>query len=75
MKPILIIKTKNGFAVMEYEGEVPTASLDSLRVTERLESMYSYSNDGLLSIVKAHFAPPPEVIASPPSFESPEKNK
>lgn len=60
MTPLLIVKTKNGFAVMEFPGEIPPAALDSLMVAASLRGSYSYSKDGLLGIVEEHFTEAPK---------------
>ena len=55
MRPLLIVKTANGFAVMPYSGEIPPADLSSLTVALSLRSSYSYGKDGLLGLVEEHF--------------------
>lgn len=57
--PLLIIKTVNGFAAIEYRGELPAVDLRSLLCFGSLDNSMSYRADGLLSAIKSHFAEPP----------------
>lgn len=63
MTPLLIVKTKNGFVVMEFPGDIPTTALDSLMVAANLRGSYSYGKDGLLGIVEEHFTETPKAAA------------
>ncbi len=59
MTPLIIIKTANGFALVEFHGELPTVQLQSLLCFGQLDDSISYRHDGVLSAIKAHFTPPP----------------
>ena len=56
MTPILIIKTTNGYAVIEYSGEIPQTDLRTLNVAARIDG--SYRGDGVMELLRAHFEPP-----------------
>ncbi len=59
MTPLLIIKTANGFALLEYTAELPTVALPSLMCFAELDNSISYREDGALAAIKRHFTPPP----------------
>lgn len=61
MNPILIVKTANGYAVMEYSGDIPQANLHSMKVATDLSDM-SWHQRGktVQDILSAHFEPPQE---------------
>ena len=59
MKPILIVKTLNGYAVMEYSGEIPQADLQNLNVAMALDRCSWRANGASVQdIISAHFEPP-----------------
>lgn len=57
MTPLLIIKTANGFAVIEYTSELPQVDLRTLKCFSELEDTRSWERDGCLSAIKEHFKP------------------
>jgi len=56
--PILIVQTGNGFAAVEFTGELPTVEFSNLLCYGDLEDSQTWKHDGLLSMVKMHFAKP-----------------
>lgn len=63
MTPILIIKTKSGFALVEYTGQLPAINLADLECFDALGG--NYMHDGLLDAVRKHFTPPPSEVVEP----------
>lgn len=58
MKPILIVKTINGYVCMEYSGEIPQADLQKLHVATALDRLSWRTNDSTVQqIISAHFEP------------------
>lgn len=57
MTPILIVKTANGFVLLDYSGEIPQLDLSEVKVFVELKGGYSSRHDALLSAVEDHFTP------------------
>ena len=55
MTPLLIVKTKAGFALVEYTGTLPVIDLSEVECFESLGGRYS--SGGVLDAVKDHFTP------------------
>lgn len=54
MNAMLVIKTKNGYAVAPYAGDVPAAFVQNMSVASKISS-YSYSTDTVVTALEAHF--------------------
>lgn len=57
MNAVLVIKSRNGYAVAAYAGEIPADFVQNMTVAAELLS-YSYSKDTVLAALKEHFEPP-----------------
>lgn len=64
MNPLLIIKTANGFAVIEYTSDLPQVDLRTLKCFGELGDSHSWRHDGCLSAIKEHFTEPPAAEVS-----------
>lgn len=53
--PLLIVKTANGFAAVEYTGELPPVTFSNLLCFGDLEDSATWKHDGLFSAVKDYF--------------------
>jgi len=68
MKPLLIIKTANGFAAAPFGGELPNLKLSEVSFFAKMDSSYSWAKDGLKGFIetyfgeKAHVDPDPAVV-------------
>lgn len=60
MNAVLVIKTKNGYAVAPFAGELPSALIPEMEVAPKLSS-YSYGQDTVLAALERHFEPGPVV--------------
>lgn len=52
----IVIKTKNGYAVCPFSGELPRDLMLDMEVAVKLES-YSYATDTVIAALARHFEP------------------
>lgn len=65
MTPLIIVKTRKGYAVVPYLGEMPTINLGDIEVFEGLTGRYGGFTDGVIGALREHFEPPEVVEGSP----------
>jgi hypothetical protein len=56
MNAMLVIQTKNGYAVAPYTGEIPANFVQDMHVATTLKS-YSYASDTVMKALSEHFEP------------------
>jgi hypothetical protein len=55
---MLVIKTRNGYAVVPFTGEVPQTSLSDIQIAVSVEdSSWSHRGRTVCDVLKAHFEP------------------
>jgi hypothetical protein len=62
MNAMLVIKTKGGYAVAAYEGDLPPNFVRDMDVATHL-SHYGYDKATVIKILEGHFEPPEETPA------------
>jgi hypothetical protein len=55
MNAMLVIKTKNGYAVAPYTGGIPADFMTDMEVATRLS--HSYDKDTVIQALERHFEP------------------
>ena len=58
MKPLILLRAKNGFVAFEFDGPIPSCPTEEMNIFQKLESSASYRSDGLLAFVEEHFSKP-----------------
>jgi hypothetical protein len=64
MTPLLIIKTKAGFALVELPGTLPAIDLSKIECYESIGGRYS--TGGVIDAVREHFTPLPVAEVTEP---------
>jgi hypothetical protein len=65
MNAMLVVKTKSGYAVAAYEGELPPNFVQDMDVASHI-SHYSYSKATVAKILEGHFEPPEQAPEAAP---------
>lgn len=60
LNAMLVIATRNGYAVAPYHGAIPDNFVADMSVATELKS-YSYATDTVITALIDHFEPKPEV--------------
>jgi hypothetical protein len=64
---MLVVKTKSGYAVAAYEGELPANFVQDMDVAAHI-THYSYSKSTVTKLLEDHFEPP-EATPEPVSLK------
>jgi hypothetical protein len=57
MNAMLVVKTKSGYAVAPYEGDLPVNFVQDMDVATCI-THYSFSKETVATLLTAHFEPP-----------------